>query len=256
MAKLTNIRERVQQPYRDSLVRTAGTKALTISDNTDLFRSGQSGGTFSKGIGETNLSNGNTLSSDASMIVLALRVFQSHRPSRVRTYNNAGLITKNGEFETFANATGEPAAGNAIGDAFDQYRLYDGVNSSVFWSFGVGGKLSITSMPSSYFPYGGGLWGALGNTSEFVHMNNGDPSQAAILKLARAILLTPRQEILCQANCQVLPAGGNEGVFGTSQGSRNMLSIAANLGACDGIQKVVTFTFDGLLSRDVQLSCQ
>ena len=41
-------------------------------------------------------------------------------------------------------------------------------------------------------------------------------------------------------------------MFGTTQGSRNMLSLKDNLNAVDAVQKVVTFTFDGLFSRDVQ----
>lgn len=255
MAKLTNIRERVQQPYRDALLRTSGLAAGTLEQTTNLFTQGTTGGTTGRGVGETNLTSGNTLASDSSMIVLALRVFTWFRPSRLRVTNDASVVTRNGEISTFANASGEPAAGNALGDAVDQYRLYMGCNADLFWTFGVGGKNSITSMPSAYFPYGGGLWGALGSTSDFVHMNNGTPEQTAILKLARAILLTPRQEIICNATGAALSAQGNAGTFGTSQGSRDMLSIISNLNACDAIQKNVSFTFDGLLSRDVQLSC-
>ena len=37
MAKLTNIRERVQQPYRDSLIRTAGLASGKVQERQDLF---------------------------------------------------------------------------------------------------------------------------------------------------------------------------------------------------------------------------
>jgi hypothetical protein len=64
--------------------------------------------------------------------------------------------------------------------------------------------------------------------------------------------LPPRQNIKCQATIYALPANGQEQVAGLTQGSRNMLSLKDNLNAYDGINKVITFTFDGLFSRDVQ----
>lgn len=62
---------------------------------------------------------------------------------------------------------------------------------------------------------------------------------------ARAVLIPPRQNILCQAKIFALPDGGQATVFGTTQGSRNMLSLKDNLNAVDAVQKVITFTFDG-----------
>lgn len=64
-------------------------------------------------------------------------------------------------------------------------------------------------------------------------------------RLARAILIPPRQNILCQAKMFALPDGGAAGAFGTTQGNRNMLSLRDNLNAIDAVQKVITFTFDG-----------
>lgn len=253
MAKLTNLRERIQQPYRDALVRTAGLSKGTLAETTNLFTQGQTGGTSGRGIGETNLTSGNQLSSDNSMIILALRVFTWFRPSIKRVVADDGTVRKNGDILTWANASGQPGEGNALGDASDQYRLYMEAAADIFWTFGVGTKYSITNMPSSYFPYGGGLWGSVGGGSEFNLFNNGDPSQTAILKLARAILLTPRQEIQCVAYCTRLPDGNNGQVFGTTApNGRNMLSVVDNLNTVDGVQKNISFTFDGLLSRDVQ----
>jgi hypothetical protein len=39
--------------------------------------------------------------------------------------------------------------------------------------------------------------------------------------------------------------GGNGQVFGSNQGTRNMLSLRDNLNATDLVNKVITFTFDG-----------
>jgi hypothetical protein len=54
-------------------------------------------------------------------------------------------------------------------------------------------------MPSAYFPYGGGLHGDLGGSSDLLFLNNGMPSHEGILRLARAILIPPRQNIKCEA---------------------------------------------------------
>ena len=70
-------------------------------------------------------------------------------------------------------------------------------------------------------------------------------------RLARAILIPPRQNILCEAKIFSLPQD-NSGLFGLTQGTRNMMSFRDNLNAIDGAQKIITFTFDGLFSRDVQ----
>ena len=49
-----------------------------------------------------------------------------------------------------------------------------------------------------------------------------------------------------------LPDGGNAGIFGLTQGARNMLNLVDNLNVADGIAKSVAFCFYGLLSKDVQ----
>ena len=247
MAKLTNIKERVQQPQRDALIRTAGLTPGALTGRDNLFQSNNN----IKGVGETNLRNGNTLPSDQSMIILALRVFVSVKNPVIR--QGAGASPNvNGDISYFANAAGQPGLGNAVGDTRDVYRLYNQVNEQIFWTFGAGEKASITQMPSAYFPYGGGLVTDLGGASDIIHANLGLQTHGAMLKLARAILLVPRQAIYCLAESYGLPANGMAQTFGTTQGSRDMLSIRDNLNAVDAIQKVVTFTFDGLLSRDVQ----
>lgn len=249
MAKLTNIRERVQQPFRDSLVRTAGLTSGTVSDTNDLFVQANN----AKTDGDTNLKNGNTLPSDNSMIILALRVFLWFRNSILRGATVGDSPAANGDIGEFPNAAGDPGVGNALGNVEDVYRLYWQSAEQLFWTFGAGAKPSIEKMPSTYFPYGGGIVGDLGCSSDFINLHNGDATHQAILKLARAILLVPRQAITCTASIQRLADGGQATTFGTTQGSRNMLSLTDNLNAIDAVQKVISFTFDGLLSRDVQL---
>jgi hypothetical protein len=255
MAKLTNVRERVHQPFRDTLCRYGGWTGGNVGDRTDLFT--QAG----KNDAETNLKNGSTLPSDQSMVVLAVRVFAWFRQAIQRSGpaidvgNVWNPADRNGDFSIaalFFGPAGTLLNGSTIGDVRDVYRLHWQSSEQLLWSFGAGDKFSITSMPTAYFPYGGGLHGDMGGVTDLIHWNNGLPDHTGILRLARAILLPPRQNIKAQANIVSLPDGGNQAVFGLVQGARNMMSLTNNLNAVDGIGKVISLTFDGLFSRDVQ----
>jgi hypothetical protein len=94
----------------------------------------------------------------------------------------------------------------------------------------------------------------MGGSTDLIHwQNSGYDGHSGILRLARAILIPPRQNILCEAKIFSLPDGGVAANFGTTTASgRNMLSLKDNLNACDMIAKCITFCFDGLFSRDVQ----
>lgn len=256
MAKMTNVRERIHQPFWDTLIRTSGIDgSVQISDQEQLFTNRQRA-TDVRAV--TNLVNGSTLPSDQSHVTLALRCFIWFRNPVVgdRELTN-GVVTANGDF-TPAGVTaffgpGAPGAGNAPGTVQDVYRLYYQAMEQLHWSFGTGEKLSITNMATKYFPDGGGLSGDNGGTTDLIHWQNGSPDHTAILRLARAILLPPRQNVLCQANISALPDGGNGALAATTTvAGRNMLSLTSNLNALDGINKVIQFTFDGLFARDVQ----
>jgi len=250
MAKLTNLRERVQQPYRDSLIRTSGMAQGQVSERQDLFVANNN----RKGVGETNLPSGGLLPSDNSMIVLALRVNILARAGNIRTpLGNPGYVTQTGDYGAVPNLPGGVAYGNGAPTPQDVWRLCWQIAEGIFWTFGAGLKPSIVSMPSTYFPSGAGLDVAFGGQTDLIHVNNGTPSHQSMLKLARAILLVPRQQIQCSATCAKFDDLGQSANWLTTQGGRNMLSVVDNLNAPDGVQKVVSMTFDGLLSRDVQL---
>lgn len=251
MAKLTNVRERVHQPFRDSLIRTSGYFVGTVQDRTTLFS--QAG----KGSGETNLVQGSVLPSDQSMVVLALRCFLWFRNSQARSAETLDAsIGQNGDYFIIAGNEAQAVGlmnGSVPGDVRDVHRLYFQASEQLLWTFGAGDKPSLSSMPSSYFPWGGGLHGQLGGSTDLIHWDNGMPDHAGILRLARAILIPPRQNIRCEAEIARYPDGGNGAVpFGVNQGARNMLNLTDNLNAVDLINKVIAFCFDGLFSRDVQ----
>jgi len=257
MPKLTNVRERVHQPFRDTLCRLSGFTAGGVTDNTRLFT------VAGKPQGATNLPNGSTLPSDQSMVVLAIRVFTWFRNSQQRNQATiafpdgaSSMITDNGDWQ-FPTAALSPAFaqalnGSAIGNVADVYRLHWQAEEQLLWSYGAGDKFSITSMPTAYFPYGGGLHGDIGGATDLIHWNNGMPSHEGILRLARAILIPPRQNIKCEADIAALDAGANAATFVTTQGTRDMLSLRDNLNAVDLVNKVISLTMDGLFSRDVQ----
>jgi hypothetical protein len=252
MAKLTNVRERVHQPFFDSLVRSSGLGGTIpqVQDNTDLFT------IAGKNQGESNLVNGSTLPSDQSHVTLALRVFVWFRSPVIR---GTGVpLSRNGDLApgniaAFFGAAG-PGAGNAPADYHDVHRNYWQALEQLHWTYGTGEKPSISNMASKYFPDGGGLSGDIGGATDLIHWNNGDPTQTAILRLARAILLPPRQNVKCQAVIISLPDGGNAAAAGTTQGTQgiNTLSLRDNLNRVDAMNKVIQFSFDGLFARDVQ----
>jgi hypothetical protein len=193
---------------------------------------------------------------------LALRVFIWFRNPMIRGLEGSIVpnlpLSRNGDFSPagtalFFGSTGA-GAGNAPGSIEDVYRLYWQSMEQIHWSYGTGDKFSIQNMATKYFPDGGGLHGDMGAASDLIHWNNGMPTHTSVLRLARAVLLPPRQNIKCSADMNPLPDGGNNGAVGgvVAITGRNMLSISNNLNAVDGIGKVVQFCFDGLWARDVQ----
>jgi hypothetical protein len=193
-------------------------------------------------------------------VTLALRVFTWFRNPMIRAVGAPnGNEKQNGDFsqqgaaDFFNVAPPGPGAGQYIGSVEDVYRLHWQAEEQLHWSYGTGDKFSIINMPTRYFPEGGGLSGDMGGTSDLIHWNNGEPSHTAILRLARAILLPPRQNVKCQAQMLPLPDGGNGAFLSTGiSGGFNPLSLRDMLNRPDGIWKVIQFTFDGLHARDVQ----
>jgi len=254
MAKILNIRERVHQPFRDALCRTAGLFQGALNQTTDLFI------TQGRDEGFTNLKTSAVLPNDSSMIILAARVLQWFRAPVRRNFNIDGTVLTNGDYGpiglaawVWPNGAGAVALGNAPANYEDVYRMHWQCAEGLFWTIGAGEKDSLRSMPTMYFPMGGGLHGDIGGATDLIHFNNGSPSHTSILRIARAITITPRQLIKAQVTAVAYPAGGNNTIFGTSTAQgRDMLNPISNLNAVDAMGKVVALVIDGLLSRDVQ----
>jgi len=109
------------------------------------------------------------------------------------------------------------------------------VNSQLYWTLIVGEK-PMFQAPCWYFPAGGGTWG-FDSTAAGSVFSNGSPSQEAILKLARPIIVPVRQNFAVQAS--FFPMGNVSALDGL------------NSGATDD-EKEIKFVLDGLQTRDVQ----
>ena len=119
-------------------------------------------------------------------------------------------------------------------DGTNRRELYLQTVSQLFWTFQLGDKPQFTA-PCWYKPAGGGIWGQAGDTGSF--FNNGWPSQTAILKLARPIIIPVRQNISVLAEFFAL-------------GTTNVLDILNNAATDDQLN--ITYMIDGLQTRDVQ----
>ena len=118
-------------------------------------------------------------------------------------------------------------------DGTNARTFYQQVTSQLYFTFQLGDKPQFVA-PCWYHPAGGGVFGLDAVNPVY---NLGVPSQEAILKLARPIIIPVRQNI--QVNAQFFPTG-----------TTNVLNTL-NAAATDD-EMVVMYMIDGLRTRDVQ----
>jgi len=105
--------------------------------------------------------------------------------------------------------------------------------AQLFWTLTVGNK-PMFQAPCWYFPAGGGIWGLDATASIF---SLGTPEQAAILKLARPIIVPVRQNFSAQADFFAI-------------GTTSVLNNLNNAETIDILD--ISYMLDGLQTRDVQ----
>jgi hypothetical protein len=110
---------------------------------------------------------------------------------------------------------------------------YQRVSNQLYFTLVVGEK-AMFQAPCWYHPSGGGVWGF---DSQNAIYNLGEPTQQAILKLARPIIVPVRQNFSVSA--EFFPVG-----------TTSALDLL-NAGATDD-QKIIMYMIDGLQTRDVQ----
>lgn len=171
------------------------------------------------------------------------RVYGSTNPNistRTQLFSNNNI----GDF----SKTNLAAAGQLVSDqtyivlAMRCWLYFDGDNrraaylqtgSQLYFTLQLGEKPQFQA-PAWYFPSGGGIWGADSGASV---LNNGVPSQDAILKLAKPIVIPVRQQIVVIAEFFQVGTLSALTVLNTSRAAND--------------QSVCMFMLDGVRTRDV-----
>lgn len=259
MPKIVGTRERVHQPFYDSLIRVDGSGDLRQA-NVGVFGAIQSRSQLfvrqGADVAVSNLTTGGFFPSDQTFVTLAIRVWTYFR-----------FNWENQRTDTQGNTDAVGSNGQVFNDRVTRvHRLYHQSQNQLFWQFVAGDKPQLTTF-TAYTPFAGGLDGFF-NDSRLPRANNGLPTSAALMRLARPILVPPRQgfqvvaiaspagqvpgaSIVEQLNGQVPQNDfwGSAATGGTVTGTvgANQLPTAGR----DDIEKDVKYLIDGIHSRDV-----
>jgi len=259
MPKIVGTRERVHQPFYDSLLRVDGSGDLrqgnvgvfgAVSARSQLFvRQGAD-------LSVTNLKTGGFFPSDQTFVTLAVRVWTYFR------FNTESIRT-DGANNTDAVGTGAGVTKDRIQRV---HKLYHQSENQLFWQFIAGDKPQLTTF-TAYTPAAGGLNGFSAD-ADLPIFNNGEPTSAALMRLARPILVPPRQgfQVVCSASAIGQAAGasiieqlnglvpandfwGSATSGGTVTGTVGATSVDTT--GKDDIEKDIKYLIDGIHSRDV-----
>lgn len=269
MPMLVGTRERVHQPFYDSLIRVDGSQDLR-QGNSGVFGAVQSRSQLfvrqGADIAVSNLTTGGFFPADQTFVVLAVRVWTYFR-----------FNTESNRFQSAATPPiPESPVGSLPGVDSDRvqrvHRLYHQAENQLFWQFVAGEKPQLTTF-TAYTPAAGGLDGYFADT-RLPRANNGTPSSAALMRLARPVLVPPRQgfqvvaiaasigqangaNILEQLNGAVPnnDPWGPASSGGTITGSLGDWEIPGPPGSTvngkDDIEKDIKYLIDGIHSREV-----
>jgi hypothetical protein len=277
MPKIVGTRERIHQPFYDSLLRVDGSGDLRQA-NVGIFGAVQSRSQlFTKqgaDIAVSNLTTGGFFPSDQTFVTLAVRVWTYFRFNRESSRTGTGG-------QNWPTINGGAAAPVGVGPGVEGdriarvHKLYHQTQNQLFWQFQAGDKPQLTTY-TAYTPFAGGLDGFFSD-SRLPRANNGIPTSSALMRLARPILIPPRQgfvviaiaspigqatgaSVIEQLNGSVPnndawgPVSGNAGtITGTPSAATldgawsNGLAVAGR----DDIEKDVKYLIDGIHSRDV-----
>ena len=196
MARLANVKEKRHQTLWDTLIRTTG----------------------------------NTGTPEQPVLQSTTSLFDTARPGRPALTNLqvAGQLASD---QTFViHALRSVLYFNGSNSQVNYLRT----NNQLYWTLFVGEK-AMFSAPSWYFPAGGGTWGLSATPGRSV-FNNGEPTQEAILLLAKPVIISRGQNFSVQGTFYPM------GMISALEG--------LNIGAADD-EKEITFIIDGLQARDV-----
>ena len=248
MPKIVGTRERVHQPFYDSLIRVDGSTNLrvtpqngfgAISARTQLFSRQASD------IAVTNLATPGQFTSDQTLVTLAIRVW---------TYFRVNFESQTGQITPNVPAPGVLLNSSSLTDRVARvHKLYHQSQNQLFFDYTAGDKPQIQHF-TAYTPFAGGLDGFFAD-SRLPRANNGVPTSGALMRLARPILIPPRQGFRVFAT--ISPLGESLGASLTEQlnGLLNDSSAPFPSGLSvpgpDNIEKDIKYLIDGIHSRDV-----
>jgi len=268
MPKIVGTRERVHQPFYDSLIRVDGAGDLR-QGNVGVFGAVQSRSQLfvrqGADVSVSNLTTGGFFPSDQTFVTLAVRVWTYFRFNGESQRTNAQAVVGpvGGGAET-------PPGVNAALIQTDRvtrvHKLYHQAENQLFWQFTAGDKPQLTTF-TAYTPAAGGLDGFFAD-SRLPRANNGVPTSSALMRLARPILVPPRQgfqviaiaspigqstgaSIVEQLNGLVpdIDPGGPAASGGTITGTGGTTGLSVT--GRDDIEKDIKYIIDGIHSRDV-----
>ena len=203
MPKIVGTRERVHQPFYDSLLRVDGSTDLR-SQNLGQFGAVQARMQLFLKTGAdlsiSNLATGGFFPSDQTFVTLAVRVWTYFRANlEAQAKVGTGLPLAPAPIANFA-ANGAPTAGLVQDLVMRVHKLYHQAENQFFWQLQAGDKPQLTTF-TAYTPFAGGLDGFFAD-SRLPRANNGLPTSSALMRLARPVLIPPRQgfQVIAQAS--------------------------------------------------------
>jgi len=268
MPKIVGTRERVHQPFYDSLIRVDGSADLR-AQNLGPFGAVQARSQLFLRTGAdlsiSNLTTGGFFPSDQTFVTLAVRVWTYFRANleasaAVGPGNIAAQVP-------IANFPATPGGGSLVQDLVMRvHKLYHQSENQFFWQLQAGDKPQLTTF-TAYTPFAGGLDGFFAD-SRLPRANNGLPTSSALMRLARPVLIPPRQgfQVIAQASAigQTVGASVTEqlnGLVPNNTANTYITGEAATVGfgtgtgvsvpGRDQIEKDIKYLIDGIHSRDV-----
>jgi len=267
MPKIVGTRERVHQPFYDSLLRVDGSTDLR-SQNLGQFGAVQARMQLFLKTGAdlsiSNLATGGFFPSDQTFVTLAVRVwtyFRANLEAQAKVGVNPSAATP---IANFAAAGG--SAGLVQDLVMRVHKLYHQAENQFFWQLQAGDKPQLTTF-TAYTPFAGGLDGFFAD-SRLPRANNGLPTSSALMRLARPVLIPPRQgfQVIAQASAigQTVGASITEQLNGLVpdntanafiSGAATVVGFGTGTGVSvpgkDNIEKDIKYLIDGIHSRDV-----
>jgi len=260
MPKIVGTRERVHQPFYDSLLRVDGSTDLR-SQNLGQFGAVQARMQLFLKTGAdlsiSNLATGGFFPSDQTFVTLAVRVW---------TYFRANLEAQAADGQNRQVPIASFSNGLVQDLVMRVHKLYHQAENQFFWQLQAGDKPQLTTF-TAYTPFAGGLDGFFAD-SRLPRANNGLPTSSALMRLARPVLIPPRQgfQVIAQASAigQTVGASITEQLNGLVpdntanafiSGAATVVGFGTGTGVSvpgkDNIEKDIKYLIDGIHSRDV-----